>query len=361
SMFGLSIEGKKGVPEEWILYLKELIPKEYVKYIIHLEIYPFTMSAKKFARKINKTPEEAEEILNKLFNNDAVMRVHSKSKSRKYEYAIHLPFLLFDAPVLNFNHGYTDEKAKRVAELSLKFLEDGWYKNFEGSKETPLSRIVPVQESIQAKSQILPYEDVEIIIDNAKVLCLFECACRARLQMVGKRKCVDKFPLETCIGVNQGGQYVIDRGKGREIGKDEAKKLLKKFNKMGLVQTTENFQEGDHMILCSCCPCCCNLLGGITKPFWENPRAIASSNYIAKVDAIDNCTRCETCTEKCPFSAINLTEKGPEINQNRCMGCGICVVNCPSNVFKLERLEREHIYKNQIELGIKVINDKIKN
>jgi len=324
-----------------------------------LDVFPFTMPVKRFAKKIGKSEDEASQILEILFENDCVMRVRSKAKPNQYEYGIHLPFLFFDAPVLNFRNGYSDEKAKRVAELSLKFLEEeAWYKNFEGSPETPLSRILPVQESIPVGSKILPYEDIEKIIDNAEVLSLMECACRARLEMVNRRHCIDKFPLETCIGVNQGGQYVIDRGKGRELSKDEAKELIKKFNKMGLVQTTENFQDGPHMILCSCCPCCCNLLGGITKSGWNNPRAIAATNFIAQIKDRSRCKKCKQCLQKCPFTAISFDDSDEIIiNPEKCMGCGICIANCENDVLELVRFERETVFKDQIQLGLKVSTD----
>ncbi|TFF90285.1 MAG: 4Fe-4S dicluster domain-containing protein [Promethearchaeota archaeon] len=357
TIFGLSRNEKGEISDTWIEYLKLLVPEEHVKYIIKLDVYPFLMSAKAFARKINRPEKEATEILEELFNRDCVMRVHTK---KRFKYAIHLPFLLFDAPVLNFNHGYSEEKAKKVAELSLKFLEDeNWYKNFEGTSETPLSRIVPIEESIPVKSEILSYEDATSIIDNAEVLSLHECACRARLEMVGKRKCKGKFPLKTCIGVNDGGQYVIDREKGEEISKEKAKELLKEFSKMGLVHTTENFKQGNHMILCSCCPCCCNLLGGITKPNWDNPRAIAASNYIAVIDKPDECQKCELCIEKCPFNAIFMNEADKiEIDRKKCMGCGVCTMNCPVEAIKLERLERETIFNDQITLGLKISQEK---
>ncbi|MBD3227914.1 MAG: hypothetical protein GF329_06970 [Candidatus Lokiarchaeota archaeon] len=357
TIFGLSKNEEGEISDTWLEYLKLLVPQKYIKYIIKLDVYPFLMSVRSFARKINKPKEEAAEILEDLFNKDCIMRVHSKTR---FKYAIHLPFLFFDAPILNFNHGYPEEKAKKVAELSLKFLEDeDWYKNFEGTDQTPLSRIVPIDESIPVKSEILPYEDASSIINNAEVLSLHECACRARLEMVGKRKCKGKFPLKTCIGVNDGGQYVIDRGKGEEISKDKAKQLLKEFSKLGLVHTTENFKHGNHMVLCSCCPCCCNLMGGITKPHWDNPRAIAASNYIAVMDEPEKCQQCEICLEKCPFNAISSNPAGQiKIESKKCMGCGVCVMNCPSRAIKLQRLEREKIFKDQISLGLKISQEK---
>ncbi|TFF90284.1 MAG: hypothetical protein EU548_03790 [Promethearchaeota archaeon] len=346
---GLSKMGTDKISDTWMEYLRTLIPSELVKYIIELPIFPAVMSIRKFARKINKSENEATKILEELFNHDCVMRVGSKKK----KYAIHLPLLLFDVPPLSY-HKYPKKKAKKLASLSIEYLEnEEWYKNFEGSPETPLTRVIPVQESIPVQQNILPYEDVEKIIDDSKLLSLQDCACRLRLEYLGKRKC--DYPLETCIGVNQGAKYFIERGHGREISKEEAKKLLKKLNKLGLVHTTENFREGNHTLICSCCSCCCNLIGGITR--YDNPRAVAAANYLAKIKNIEECQKCELCVEKCSFKAIKMGDNGPIIDESKCMGCGVCIVNCPNQIIELERIKREKIYKDIIQLGLKVAKE----
>ncbi|MHA1229353.1 MAG: hypothetical protein ACTSPQ_01780 [Candidatus Helarchaeota archaeon] len=267
SIQGLATEKTGGrISDTWIEYLKTLVPKEYIQYLIELPVFPAVMSVKKFAKKIGKMEDEAKNILEILFKNDCVMKVGKDSP----KYGIHMPFLIFDVPPLSYDV-MPKEKAEKLAKLSYKYLVDEeWYKNFEGSPETPLSRIIPVQGSIKIEHDILAYEDVEKIIDDAKIISLQVCACRKRLDYLGIRKC--DYPLESCIGINQGARYFIERGHAREISKAEAKKLLKEFNKMGLVHTTENFREGNHTLICNCCACCCNLIGGITK--WDNPRAV---------------------------------------------------------------------------------------
>ncbi len=347
---GLSPLGTQGkVSATWMEYLHVLVDPEDVKYLIQLPVFPGTLTAKKFAKIIEKSEEDAEIILERLFKSDCVMRVGST----KRRYGIHLPFLIFDIPPLSYPK-MPKEKAQKLAELSYKYLvEEEWYRNFEGSSETPLTRVIPVQESIQRRDEILAYEEVEEIIKSARVIGLQKCACRARLDYLGIRKC--DIPLESCISVNQGAQYFIDRGHAKQISQEEALKLLKKFNKMGLVHTTENYGEGDHTLICNCCSCCCNLIGGITR--WANPRAVAKANFIAIVKDVDNCTQCETCINLCNFKAISLIDDVPTIKDTKCMGCGICVVNCPSHVLELKREEREQIYKNLLELGAKVATE----
>ncbi|MFX1503998.1 MAG: 4Fe-4S dicluster domain-containing protein, partial [Promethearchaeota archaeon] len=185
-----------------------------------------------------------------------------------------------------------------------------------------------------------------------KYICLAKCMCKTRTEFMGIRECKSKYPLETCMPLNQAAIYYIERNLGREISKKEAKELCKEFNKMGLIYTTENFSDGMHTLLCNCCPCCCNILGGIIK--WDNPHSVAAANYVAEVKTSQECERCETCVEICLFKAIKLNENGPEINIEKCMGCGLCVVNCPSNVIDLKRIEKEVMPKNFLELGLKI-------
>ena len=349
---GLSPLGTQGkISETWMEYLKTLLTPEEVKYIIHLPVFPSFISVGKYAKKIGKTKEEARKILDKLFETDCVMI----SNAKKNKFAIHFPLFIFDGPPLAFDK-YPPEKTKKLAELSLKYLvEEEWYRNFEGSAETPLSRVIPVQESIKSASSIIPYENVEKLVENAETLAIQECVCRKRLEVVGKRKCKDKYPLETCIAIDAGAQYSIARGHGREITKEEAKKLLKEFNKMGLIHCTENFAQGSHNLICNCCSCCCNLIGGITR--WDNPRAVAAANYIVNVKQPENCIKCEECIEKCNFKAISISDSGPIINKDKCMGCGVCVVNCPEEVLELKRLDREVIYDNLAVLGLKIAKE----
>jgi len=347
---GLSPQGTKGnISETWMEYLRTLVDPNDVKYLIALDVFPATMTIKKFAKKINKSEDEAKEVLDRLIESDSVMFIGRHKK----KYAIHLPMMIFDAPPLRYFE-MPKEKAKKLAELSLKYLiEEEWYRNFEGGPQTPLSRIIPVQESVDVTKKILPYEDLEKIIADAEIIGIQKCVCRMRLEFLGTRQCT--YPLESCICLNDGARFFIERGHAREISKEEARKLLKKFNELGLVHTTENFQEGKHSLICNCCPCCCNLISGITR--WDNPRAVARANFIAKITDLDNCIKCETCIEKCNFKAVQMHENGPEINKDKCMGCGICVVNCPQEIIRLEREEREVISKNVFELGMKVLKE----
>ncbi|MBN1185630.1 MAG: FAD-dependent oxidoreductase [Bacteroidales bacterium] len=49
--------------------------------------------------------------------------------------------------------------------------------------------------------------------------------------------------------------------------------------------------------------------------------------------SLERCTDCKRCTEECPFSSYDETDKGtPLPNPNRCRRCGICLGACPERI-----------------------------
>ena len=43
------------------------------------------------------------------------------------------------------------------------------------------------------------------------------------------------------------------------------------------------------------------------------------------------------CLEVCPMDAIDLEETTALVNEERCIGCGVCANNCPEDAIELQR------------------------
>ena len=56
------------------------------------------------------------------------------------------------------------------------------------------------------------------------------------------------------------------------------------------------------------------------------------------------------------FGAISVEEddEKAQIDEEKCMGCGVCTVVCSTEALRLERLERDYIYNTSRELYKKV-------
>ncbi|MFA6931362.1 MAG: 4Fe-4S binding protein [Lentisphaeria bacterium] len=46
------------------------------------------------------------------------------------------------------------------------------------------------------------------------------------------------------------------------------------------------------------------------------------------------CTRCDSCRWLCPVQAISFDLDGAHIDQEKCIGCGICYDNCASEAIR---------------------------
>jgi heterodisulfide reductase subunit A-like polyferredoxin len=50
------------------------------------------------------------------------------------------------------------------------------------------------------------------------------------------------------------------------------------------------------------------------------------------------CTGCETCLERCFFDAIAVNDDLAVVNAEKCMGCGVCTVSCPTEALRLKEV-----------------------
>lgn len=190
----------------------------------------------------------------------------------------------------------------------------------------PFTRVIPVNVSIQARTNILDFESVREMVKKAKNLAVTKCTCR-----LTARKC-DR-PLETCIQVNHAAAYSLSRGTGRKISVEEALEILRISEEAGLIHVTMNKHDVDHFI-CNCCPCCCQTMPVLIK---GGIHVVDPSRYRAEIDA-ERCTGCGTCHERCYFGAIaweNGEGGASVVDGTKCMGCGLCKVTCPEGAIEL--------------------------
>jgi Pyruvate/2-oxoacid:ferredoxin oxidoreductase delta subunit len=212
-------------------------------------------------------------------------------------------------------------------------MENEWpelAKKFSQLLPRPFTRVIPVGVAVEADTQVLAFENVQEIIEQAKTLAVTKCTCR-----LTAHKC-DR-PLEACLQVNRAAQYSIDRGTGREVGKEEALKILREAEEAGLIHVTMNKHQVDHFI-CNCCPCCCQTMPILIK---GGIRVIDPSRFQARVDQ-DQCTACGACLERCYFGALQADEEGQaQVEGEKCIGCGLCRVVCPVEAITLEAVRPE--------------------
>ncbi|MBD3216021.1 MAG: 4Fe-4S dicluster domain-containing protein [Candidatus Lokiarchaeota archaeon] len=319
-------------------YIELLFTPEEAEIAQYLEVKP--QPVRILAKKLGKEKEEVEKVLEDMVDKGIIQDIGG------YSYFLTMAHLL--------NVGYKYSKAlerlgEKGAELYEKFfIHEKFYKRYESSDEgTSLMRIVPVEQSINYKTEILNVEEVHKILEQCqKPIVITDCPCRKRTEILGKRECKDKFPIEnSCFQLGFFGSYFLRRGEGKQLSIEEAKELVDKFATLGLVFTTENHKNVNHQVLCCCCECCCSLLRGMTRFEDKNKNCVAKSNYVSRVDE-NLCKQCGLCVDRCPFNAIKLHNKKAEVNPDKCYGCGVCAVTCPTEAIRLYKEERNTLFKN---------------
>jgi Pyruvate/2-oxoacid:ferredoxin oxidoreductase delta subunit len=284
----------------------------------------------------------------------------SRENARKYGIKSGMEFMsmkLYAFPqisqlknIQNF-HDHVSPEILKGAELYKKFfIEDKYYKFYEtGSRGTPIYRTIPVSKTLAPEQKILDTEEAHKIIDAAASATLVPCPCRERTEKLGARECRERNPIGSCIMLGLMGQAMEGMGLGRRVTKKQAKDYLDGMMEMGLVAATENSEENTSRIICLCCECCCSEVRGRTR--WDNPTAVAPSNFLPKSNK-GICIFCGKCADRCLFHAITVDKdnKRWKLNPELCIGCGICAIGCKQSAVKLHRVERNKPFKTPQDL-----------
>jgi Pyruvate/2-oxoacid:ferredoxin oxidoreductase delta subunit len=70
---------------------------------------------------------------------------------------------------------------------------------------------------------------------------------------------------------------------------------------------------------------------------WRNGvPMLASSGYVGVVEQ-ERCVGCGICVEACPFGAIAERDGVAAVDREACMGCGVCVSHCAQEALSLVR------------------------
>ncbi len=325
---------------EIIEILKAFFTEEEAKVALGLGFRPF--GAEDVARRAGVDADTAQRCLDSLADKAVVF---VREKEGKLGYAL-LPVMpgIFEFPYMK---GMSDEMRLKLTPLWRKYLPE-LGKGLSGT-DTRFSRIIPIQEEVDSEPGVLPYQKVYEMIDKAAVLGIATCACRDM-----ERKC--DAPREACMLFDQTCTYLVERGFGRYLDKEEMKEKLREFDEAGLVHQINNVQERLTFV-CNCCTCCCGLLRVSLE--WGHAPVFASSGFAPEVDA-ELCTSCGICAdERCPVGAITVGGETVVVDRRLCIGCGLCVSGCPEGALRLVGVrESPEPPQTTGEMGMKILQEK---
>ncbi len=298
--------------------LRILFTEEEAGVALGLGFRPFPVSL--VARRAGVDPSAARVLLERMADKGIVF-VKEKGGERRYALQPAMPGL-FEFP---FMGGGSSEALDRLAPLWNKYMLK-FGKGF-GSPSMPFARVIPVQEDLAHDPGVLPYNRIDEMIDQARVVGIGHCACRSTMN-----RC--DAPREACMMFDDTCDFLVERGFGRVITKEEMKRKLREFDEQGLVHQVNNSRDKLSFI-CNCCSCCCELLRARTR--LKNPHVMSPSGFLPEVDP-ERCTGCGICVEeRCLTGALEMRGETVGLQEQRCIGCGLCVTGCPEKAIRLQR------------------------
>ena len=300
----------------------------------------FTTEEAEVNNVLSKTPETIEEIASRS-NLDAnglrhiletmadkgLCATFIRDGQRVYQ---GLPFMpgIFE---YQFIAGHDSARHCRLAQLIHDYKQA--YETAKGvpSISFPVTRVIPVNKTIDAGNQIHTYDQVATYIRKYDSIGVGTCYCRHAAKLRGED--IHDMPMEVCMWFGHAAEYMIERIGGKKATKEEAQALLDQSEKAGLIHMSRNTTE-DIEFICNCDRWHCEVVTHVLKQ--PKPGWVFNSGYQPRFDPA-LCTACETCIDRCPPEALAMGEHQlPTVAMDRCFGCAVCATGCPEEAIRME-------------------------
>jgi ferredoxin len=242
---------------------------------------------------------------------------------------------------------------KRMAEALHAYTADPTFFREVFGRETVVGRaLVNEEELAEDVPEVLAWRRASEVVGGARGWAVSLCFCRHKAEHLGAR-C--SAPMESCLSLNGGAEFVVRRGFGRRIERSEALEIIARARESGLVQVADNVRSRPTFV-CNCCGCCCEQLVAVSR--WGLP-AVNPSGYVPRRDEAA-CAGCSRCARACPVGAIAMDPVrtpgslkaglAPRIDLERCVGCGVCASACHKGALAMTEGGRpRHVPANTIE------------
>lgn len=334
--------------EKIIEFLKLIWDENDVKLLNHMPGVGALISPIKLAKQMGVDKSVVKQTLNKLADKGTILRLAN-------QFGL-LPLAPGMVELYFLTLKDSEDNLKKSAEIFRDIIDIVLPPMFLAAKldlfrpKLPYDakeRLIQVDEELEAGSIVLPYEQVEQLIERNDYFVSLPCQCRLIGELAGDPCEHTKSGELGCLACGIVAQQLTSMGIGKKISKEEAIEHIKKAEKSGLVHNGANSMGMEtHLLICNCCSCHCGLLSPVVK--YRLP-GTAKSNYEPRINH-DSCINCETCLRNCPTNAIfhqwpieaDSSDEKMIIKYDDCIGCGVCAANCPKDAILLKKVRNEN-------------------
>jgi len=204
------------------------------------------------------------------------------------------------------------------------------------TEEGDTIRIIPLDRDVEVPEEfVLPSQSVDEIIDKFDDIAVGHCFCRQRRAVLGE-PCRFDAPTRTCFSFGKSARHTSAQGFAELISKEEARRIMREAEEAGLVHKAfhpNSKVSRPETSICNCCKDCCD-----TLRLWRDGAfpLINSTYYLSVIDE-ELCVGCGICVERCPTDGIELSDDGKaQRDESSCFGCGICARFCPEGAISLK-------------------------
>ncbi|MEA4895348.1 MAG: FAD-dependent oxidoreductase, partial [Oscillospiraceae bacterium] len=258
-----------------------------------------TQTVAQIAKKCGKPIEETARLARELSQVGACI-FHEENGEDVYELTVFVPGVM-EKMVEN------KELCEKHPPIPKAFEE---YARLRGSMLAPMMpigkgpmRVIPIQSAIDGDSRKIGFEEVSVILNKATRFAVGDCTCRRSRRLLGQG--CGHLEQDMCIQLDSGAEYYIRTGRAREITREEAFEIIKKAEENGLMHSIPNIDNGTTHAICNCCACGCY---SMRNAIMFNSPDMIRSNYVSEVDK-EKCVACGQCVENCPTNALKLGQK----------------------------------------------------
>ncbi len=220
---------------------------------------------------------------------------------------------------------------REFARIASSLYETGYVRKYL-EHPTHVVRSIPIGESIKSDSRAINPDDMEMMIrSNDMMVVLNNCQCRQAKYLLNE-ECSRGERSDGCIAFGDFARLYLERGVARQLDKNSMRSVVRDRSDKNLIFLAGNVSAGSANQICTCCDCCCHMLGQIIK---VDPEYILTPpRYVAVVNE-EKCNNCGRCISSCNIMAHNMSGKKHFYDPSRCIGCGLCPGVCPTAAIEI--------------------------